>query len=190
MNKRVFRITSLHWAIFSLIILTVSAAWIWASAAEPGDTTSGSIPAPRQGFLAPDFRLPNDKGDLVSLADFRGQPVLVNIWASWCPPCRAEMPAMQRVYEDYRDQGFTILAINTLYQDDQANANEFISELGLTFTILWDSDGVFSNQYQLRAMPTSFFIGADGNIKEVVVGGPLSEALMRVRVEELIQESN
>ena len=176
------------WNLLSLAILLLSAGWIWLSAAPAWATTAGEIPAPRAGFLAPDFSLPDAEGNLVTLSDLRGQAVLVNLWASWCTPCQAEMPAMQRVYEEYRDQGFTILAVNAAHQDSQAAARQFAAEHGLTFPILYDLDGSVARSYQLSALPTSFFILPDGAINEVIIGGPMAEALLRARVEQLLEK--
>ena len=176
------------WSLFSLVVLLLSAGWVWLSAAPDGATTGGMIPAPRAGFLAPDFSLPNAEGNLTTLSDLRGQAVLVNLWASWCTPCQAEMPAMQRVFEEYKDQGFTILAVNATQQDSQAAATQFASEKNLTFPILYDLDGSVSRSYQLTALPTSFFILPDGTINEVIIGGPMAEALLRVRVEQILEE--
>ncbi len=173
----------------NLFFLFIGAVWIYVSAAAPGSTTSGKIPAPQQGFLAPDFTLPDSNGKPVSLSDLRGQPVLLNIWASWCSPCRAEMPAMQHVYETYRSQGFTILAVNAAYQDKIPSAMDFANELGLTFPILFDQKGEISRLYQVEALPTSFFIDAQGIIREVVVGGPMSEALLAIRIQQLLKNS-
>ncbi|HWQ84309.1 MAG TPA: TlpA disulfide reductase family protein [Anaerolineales bacterium] len=175
------------WNLFSLAVLLLGAGWIWLSAANPGGTTGGEIPAPRAGFLAPDFSLPNADGNLITLSDLRGQAVLVNLWASWCAPCQAEMPAMQRVYKDYGDQSFTILAVNATNQDSQAAALQFAAEKNLTFPILFDLDGSVSRSYQLTALPTSYFILPDGTIKEVIIGGPMAEALLRVRVEQILE---
>jgi cytochrome c biogenesis protein CcmG, thiol:disulfide interchange protein DsbE len=106
----------------SLLVLSLALAWIWASRAPEGATTGGQIPAPRAGFLAPAFSLSTLDGGEIALDDLRGQVVLINIWATWCPPCRAEMPAMQRVYEDYHEQGFEILAVNSTVQDTFSNS--------------------------------------------------------------------
>jgi peroxiredoxin len=179
-----------HWTLFSIVILLVSAAWVWASAATPGGTTGGRIPAPRPGFLAPGFRLETQAGDFASLSDFTGQPVLVNLWASWCPPCRAEMPALQRVYEDFKDQGLVVLAVNATDQDNLPSAQSFVDSLGLTFPILLDRSGEVSAAYEVRALPSSFFIDRRGVIQEVVVGGPMSEALLRIRVQQLFEEGD
>lgn len=179
----------LRWSLLSLLVLALGAVWILYSAAPAGDTTGGRIPAPRQGFQAPDFSLPTLSGETITLSDLRGQPVLINLWATWCPPCRAEMPDMQKLYEAYQEQGFLILAINATYQDSQASAAAFVQEYGLTFPILLDTSGETARQYQMRALPTSFFVDREGIIQEVVVGGPMSPALLQVRVEQLLQEA-
>jgi cytochrome c biogenesis protein CcmG/thiol:disulfide interchange protein DsbE len=172
----------------SALILLVAAGWIWWSRAAAGNTTGGTLPLPRQGFSAPDFSLQTPGGETYTLADLRGKPVLINLWTSWCPPCRAEMPALERVYKEYRDQGFEILAVNSTSQDNQQDAVSFAEELGLTFPILLDPTGEISHLYQLSSLPTSFFVGKDGVIREVVVGGPMSEALLRIRVQQLMEE--
>jgi peroxiredoxin len=183
------RIRSIPSGILYGLLLALGAAWIWLSQAPLGGTTSGQIPAPQAGFLAPDFSLPVGDGQVITLSELRGQPVLVNIWATWCPPCRAEMPAMQEIYHEVKDSGFTILAVNATNQDNAAEAIAFGESLGLGFPILFDHAGEVSRLYEVRALPSSFFIDAQGVIREVVVGGPMSEALLRIRIEELIRTS-
>lgn len=175
-----------HWNIASALILVLSAAWIWVTPA-PDSSTTGRIPVPQVGFPAPDFELETLDGETVSLSDFRGQAVLLNLWATWCPPCRAEMPAIEATYLDYAKQGFVVLAVNATNQDDRRKIDEFIAQQGLTFPVLLDWDGRVSQLYQLRSLPTSFFIDREGIIRDVVVGGPMSEARIRIRVEELLQ---
>lgn len=170
-------------------VLLAGLLWIWASAAPEGATTSGGIPAPQAGFLAPDFSLTTLDGETITLSDLRGQVVLLNIWASWCPPCRAEMPAMQRVWEEYQKQGVMVLAVNSTAQDTLADAQAFVTDNGLTFPIPLDTDGEVTRLYRVSSLPTSFFIGADGVIREVVIGGPMAEALLRSRVEQIIKET-
>ncbi|MBC8496885.1 MAG: TlpA family protein disulfide reductase [Anaerolineales bacterium] len=172
-----------------IYILILGAAWIWFSAAPAGSTTSGEIPAPQEGFLAPDFTLQNVAGETITLSELRGQPVLINLWASWCGPCRAEMPAMQRIYESYQEQGFVILAVNATNQDSPNSAAAFAVEHSLTFPILLDVDGAVSGLYRLRSLPTSFFVNREGIIEEIVIGGPMSEALLQTRVENLLEEA-
>ena len=172
---------------FSIFLLFLGLIWIAFSADRSGASTNGLIPAPQTGFLAPDFTLQTTDGKAVTLSDLRGRAVLVNIWASWCVPCRAEMPAMQRVYDEYKDRGLIVLAVNSTVQDQAASAKAFAAEFGLTFPILLDMEGIATRLYEVRALPSSFFIGRDGVIIEVVIGGPMSEALLRTRVESILE---
>ena len=177
-----------HFQTVALTTLLLGLVWIGISAKLPGTASVSGIPAPQAGFLAPDFTLPDHNGTEVTLSDFQGQAVLVNVWASWCSPCRQEMPAMQQIYQEYRERGFTILAVNATNQDNRADAEAFVAEMGLTFPILYDRDGLVSDLYQVRALPSSFFILPDGSIQEVVIGGPMAEALLHTRVENLLEE--
>lgn len=169
-------------------LLIAGAIWIWASRTEPGEINSGSPPAPIKGFNAPDFTLRTPAGEDVSLASLQGKPVIINFWASWCPPCRAEMPAMESAYQAYQSQGITILAINAANQDNRQEALDFITNNHLSFTVLFDLDGSVSSLYGVRSLPSTFFVDARGVIREVVIGGPMSEALLRVRIEQLFTE--
>ncbi|RPJ26903.1 MAG: TlpA family protein disulfide reductase [Chloroflexi bacterium] len=173
--------------IIYVILLTLGFAWIFVSADRSGASTSGKIPAPQQGFLAPDFKLKTPEGETVRLSDLRGQAVLVNLWATWCPPCRAEMQSIEKVYKEYKDRGFTVLAVNMTYQDDALAVMPFVQEQGLSFPILLDGAGEMGNAYQLRSLPSSYFIRRDGIINEVVIGGPMSEALLRTRIEDILE---
>ena len=178
---------SRHWMVFSLSILTLAGGWIWASRpAVP--QTSAAQSAPQQGFMAPVFALNTFGGEPVNLAGLKGKVVLINFWASWCPPCRAEMQAMQNVYADDKGQGFVILAINTTYQDDIAKAAQFARSESLTFPLLTDADGNIARLYRVQAMPTSFFIDRQGKIMRLVIGGPMPEALIRTQAEALLKE--
>lgn len=169
-------------------LLAFGLAWIMLSASSPGQIESNQA-APAAGFYAPDFTLQTLDGQTLTLSELRGRPILLNLWASWCLPCRAEMPALQRVYEEHQSKGFLVLAVNATNQDNPAAARAFVGELSLTYPILLDEQGEVSRLYALRALPTSFFIGADGKIAEVVVGGPLSDALLAIRVEQLLGEA-
>jgi len=173
--------------IASAIILVAGLAWLFISADRSGTSTAGQIPAPQAGFLAPDFTLETLEGDSLTLSDLRGKAVLVNLWATWCPPCRAEMPAIQKLYQEYQDQGFVVLAVNATNQDSLSKIPAFIGEYGLTFPILLDTAGEVSRQYQLRSLPSSYFIGRDGIIQEVVIGGPMAETLLRTRIEKILE---
>jgi peroxiredoxin len=169
------------------VTLALGLAWIWASAVPASATTGGLIPSPREGFLAPDFTLDLLGGGEVTLSELRGKGVVINLWASWCPPCRAEMPAIQRVYEKTKGRGLEVLAVNTTYQDSEGAATEFIQELGLTFPVPLDRDGTVSQQYLLRALPSTFFVDRQGVIRKVIIGGPMSEATIQTAVEEILE---
>jgi len=179
--------THLNWTIFSIVVLLFGAAWIFVTAEFFPGSTTGFIPAPKEGFLAPGFSLAASNGETYQLSDFQGRVVLVNVWASWCLPCRAEMLAMQNVYEAYRDQGFTILAVNATHQDSLTAADEFATEQNLTFPILYDPDGIVTRAYQIHSFPSSFFIDQTGVIQEIIIGGPMAEALIQTRVENLLR---
>ena len=178
-----------RWAAVMLLAATVSVSWIWLSVVPASATTGGLIPSPREGFLAPDFTLDTLDGNQITLSELRGKVVVVNLWTSWCPPCRAEMPAIETVYQENKEQGLEVLAVNSTYQDSEANAAAFVQELGLTFPILLDRDGSVSNRYQLRALPTTYFIDRQGIIRSVVPGGPMSESLIQSKVADLLAEA-
>jgi cytochrome c biogenesis protein CcmG/thiol:disulfide interchange protein DsbE len=171
------------------VVLLLGTAWTIVSAAEEISTTAGKIPSPREGFLAPDFVLGTLDGEQIPLSDLRGTPVLLNLWASWCPPCRAEMPAIQEVYEQNHERGLQVLAVNMTYQDSVSAAEAFVRGYGLTFPVLIDSDGIVGKSYQMRALPSTFFIDHEGVIKKVIIGGPMSEATLESSVEALFQEA-
>lgn len=173
--------------IFYVLILILGFTWMLVSADRSGASTSGRIPAPQQGFLAPDFELKTPAGESITLSDLQGQAVLVNLWATWCPPCRAEMQSIEKLYREYKDQGFTVLAVNITYQDEPSAVMPFVNEQGLTFPILLDETGGTAKAYQVRSLPSSFFIRRDGMINDVVIGGPMSEALLRTRIEDLLK---
>lgn len=176
------------WTVFPTVLIVAGAIWIWLTSAYFHDTTDDDNIALYPGFLAPDFSATTLSGEETRLSDWRGQAVLVNLWASWCVPCRTEMPALEKVFQDYHQDGLVILAVNATDQDDEERVRSFAQELGLTFPILLDRTGEISRAYHLTALPTSYFIAADGRIQEIVVGGPMSEALLRSRVEQLLQK--
>jgi len=175
-----------RWLAVSTLVLVAGLAWTFRSVVPAGGTTPGQGPSPRVGFAAPDFTLDVLGGGELTLSDLRGKAVVVNLWASWCPPCRAEMPALERVYEANRDRGLEIVALNTTFQDSEGAAAEFVQEFGLTFPVVLDRAGEASRTYQLRALPTTFFIDKGGIIREVVLGGPMSETTIQTTIEGLL----
>lgn len=119
---------------------------------------------PQVGYLAPDFTLTDLEGKTVRLSDLRGQPVYLNFWATWCPPCREEMPDIQQVFTE-KGQQVRFLAVNlTGTEKSVQGVREFLSAGGYTFPVLLDEDNAVAEQYQVRAIPTSIFIDAAGVI--------------------------
>ncbi len=169
-----------------LLLLLAGAAWIFLSADRSGSSTAGRIPAPQKGFLAPPFFLADPAGQQFGLAGLRGKPVVVNFWATWCPPCRAEMPAIERYYQQYKLQGLVVLGVNATDQDYPLNIVPFAQQYGLAFPILLDETGQVSRQYEVRSLPSTYFINRDGTIAEVVIGGPMSDAILRSYISEIL----
>ena len=125
---------------------------------------------PDEGHFAPDFALRTLEGNTVRLSEFRGQKVvLINFWATWCPPCRLEMPTMQQVYSEYKGKGFEILAVN-IEPDAKQAINDFMKELRLTFPVALDSDMKVSRKFRLIGLPVSILIDRQGIIRAKDIG--------------------
>lgn len=172
-----------------IVVLILAAAWtLFSRLGEASSLPSAVPPNPRTGFSAPDFTLETLEGDKLTLSELRGHPVLLNLWASWCLPCRVEMPAIERVYQRHRGDGLVVVGMNVTSQDSEAAARAFAQEFGLTFPIVLDRDGGASARYEVMGLPSTYFIDRGGTIRNVIIGGPMSEAVMLSNVEELLQE--
>ena len=131
------------------------------------NVSSGSQVA--KGLPAPNFSLPDLDGKMVSLSDYRGKVVLLNIWATWCPPCVEEMPSMEKLYQELQGEGFEILAVSI----DESGAQDvlpFMKKHKLSFPALIDSRGTLKGLYQTTGVPESFIIDKDGILVEKVIG--------------------
>lgn len=117
---------------------------------------------------AHDFGLPTPDGTLLRLGDFRGKVVFLDFWASWCPACREEMAGMERLYREFKDRGFVILAVDL--QESRETVRAFTKELGLTFPAVLDSDGKVSDRYRVRFIPTTYLVGRNGELLGRAVG--------------------
>jgi cytochrome c biogenesis protein CcmG, thiol:disulfide interchange protein DsbE len=176
-----------NWNLFSLVVLMMAVTWTAGTAVWAIPDIQDEAQQPRPGFYAPDFELLSPEGIPVRLSDLRGQPVILNLWASWCPPCKAEMPALENVHRQYERDGLVVLGVNMTYQDSASRAVQFLLEEGLTFPVVMDTDGSVGRRYQMRALPTTFFIARDGMIHSLEVGGPLPEAMLRAKAIELLE---
>jgi len=124
------------------------------------------------------------EGNLHSLGDYIGRPVIINFWGTFCPPCVAEMPAIERQYQQYKDHGLVVLAINL--SEDDITVRDFLKRFDLNYTILRDKNRLIERQYGLRSYPTTFFIGRDGRIQDIFVGG-MSDEDIEQRVRKLLE---
>lgn len=136
---------------------------------------------------AKDFTLKSDSGKNVRLSDYRGQVVMLNFWASWCGPCKQEMPLLDALYQRYNPAGFVILGVNE--DADTANADAILKEIPVSFPILYDSGGEVYDQWGARGMPSSAFVDCDGNVRYVHESyQPGDEKVYRDAVKKLIRE--
>jgi len=178
--KRSFLRSPYLWAVLSVGVL-VLVAWMGRESYRPVIT----------GSPAPDFAADLD-GERVRLADYRGRVVLLNVWATWCAPCREEMPSMQRLYDSLEGEDFEILAVSVdapVGESDEfgrpgGDLEAFADELGLTFPILHNPSGDIQRIYQTTGVPESFVIGRDGTIYKKVAGPTQWDATVN---EELVR---
>jgi cytochrome c biogenesis protein CcmG/thiol:disulfide interchange protein DsbE len=152
-------------------------------------TSSEADTAALNAKPAPDFTLEAVDGSRVSLSDFKGQVVLLNLWATWCPPCVRETPRLVRVYEKYREQGFVILGINTTYQDDRAKVEQFVRDHGVSYPVLLDVKSEFGEKYGSRLLPTSYLVDRSGKVVMTKVG-EVEEAQLEEQIEALLKTEN
>jgi peroxiredoxin len=132
----------------------------------------------QEGKPAPDFQLATLDGQTIKLSDYRGKKVILNFWATWCPPCKAEMPHMKNFYEQNKDKGIEILAVNLTKSDNgKAAVETFAKDNQLTFKIALDEDGRIGKQYQAFTIPTSYIIDSNGIITKKIIG-PMDENMM------------
>jgi peroxiredoxin len=140
----------------------------------PSESVAGSVAqlergGPKLGSPAPNFQLWDMDGNVLSLSNYRGKVVLLNFWATWCGPCRVEMPAMELLYRDFNRKDFEILAVSTDPQG-MAVTRPFRDSLGLTFPILHDSDFRVGLTYGARTLPMTFLVDRDGLITHRIFG--------------------
>ena len=145
----------------------------------PSNAAEGSAP----GNLAPDFQLKDFDGRDVKLSEFRGSPVMLNFWATWCPPCRAETPDIQAVYEEKRGQGLVVIALSI--GEDGDTVRDYAERTGLTFTTGLDTDTAAAATYRIVGIPTHFFVDAEGVLRDWRIGS-MSKGTMEEKVEEIM----
>jgi len=152
-----------------------------AASDSSGDPTRLNV-GPKIGNLAPDFTLKALDGSLVTLSELKGKTVFVNFWATWCPPCKQEMPDLEKAYQKTRDQGIAFLGVNL--KEDAGTVQKFVNDNGYHWTILLDSTGQTADSYQVSGIPTSFFIDRNGVVRDMQIG-PITEPLLEAKLAKM-----
>lgn len=138
-----------------------------------------------RGSIAPNFSLKTLDGKQVDLKDYRGKKIIVNFWATWCPPCREEMPEMERFYKDYKNQDVEILAVNLEYSEPNTEkVSKFVQEYKLSFPIPLDEKNTIGKQYRAVSIPTSYFIDEEGMVSTSHIG-PMDYEFMKNEINKM-----
>jgi peroxiredoxin len=166
-----------------LIAIGITLFMLLNNAAASSDEFS-TVPV-QVDFASPDLTLTDLAGKTVSLDDYLGSVVLVNLWATWCPPCREEMPALQSFYENYKADGFVLIAIDQ--EETLETVQPFVEEFGLTFPVWLDENYQAQRKFNTMSLPSSFVIDRTGRVRLMWVGGA-SEKFLKKYVTKLIKE--
>ncbi|WP_394232279.1 peroxiredoxin family protein [Niallia oryzisoli] len=162
-------------AVLLLAMMTVAIVQAMEKEEKPDN-----LPGLKVGVKAPDFEVKNLAGETVKLSDFQGKKVLLNFWATWCPPCKEEMPDMEKFHKSAGDD-VVILAVNI---DPQYDVNKFVNEMGITFPILLDEKDEVNTMYQILTIPTTYFIDEEGIIRHKYISA-MTEEIMEQYVDDM-----
>jgi peroxiredoxin len=155
-------------------------------AAKPAPAVDLSLPVePRVGARAPAFTLQTLDGRTMDLASLAGSPVVISYWATWCVPCKKELPILQKLAQEYSQRGLVVLTVNATDQDDMAKVQAAVGEMGMTFPVLLDQGKAFASTYNAAFFPSTFFIDASGVIRDIKLGDT-NEADLRAKIENLL----
>ena len=149
--------------------------------------TNMTAPPEPDPYPAPLFGLPDLNGKVVSLSDFRGKPVLINFWASWCMPCLNEMPYIEEIYRERKDDNLVVLMINA--KEPVKTVSKFAKDKDYTFTILLDSDGKTNSAYQVFGLPSTYFIDTNGIVRYSYMG-ELTTGIMKMGLKTIIPKES
>ncbi|MFQ5643003.1 MAG: TlpA family protein disulfide reductase [Thiogranum sp.] len=167
--------------------LTKIPAYILRAVVISGLLAAGAARADISAGPAPDFTLKSADGSNLRLSEFRGEVVMINFWASWCAPCRQEMPLLDELYTQYQPLGFTILGVNV--EEDSTRARQMLRNIPVNFPVLFDNKSNVSKLYNVVAMPSTVLVDRDGNIRYLHQGyKPGYEESYQEQVRELIRE--
>ncbi len=168
---------------FLLLILSAVSIFLSCKSEISGNSTDNQVK------IAPEFRLADLKGEeSYTLSQFKGKPVILNFWATWCGPCREEMPFLQKSWEKYKNDGLVFIGINIM--DDSSSAIDFLNDYNINYLNLMDKPGDVSGKYGVAALPATFFISKEGNIYKQNYGpflGETGEELFIKYTEEILK---
>ncbi|HEY3473149.1 MAG TPA: TlpA disulfide reductase family protein [Anaerolineales bacterium] len=170
-----------------MLFIGIAIVWLaWpGTKSEASEQKKSSFAPLSVSFPAPELTLENLNGKTESLADYRSHVVLVNNWATWCPPCKAEMPVLQAYYEDHIDEGFKIVAVEA--GDSRETVSQFAQSYGLTFAIWLDPDGAALRAFGNGSLPNSYVIDRQGMVRYAWTG-EVNQALLEEYVTPLLAE--
>lgn len=174
-------LTTRRWVFLIVLVIVLGGGWIIFNRTTKL-TPSTLKTAPVTGYLAPEIDLISIEGEPLKLSDFKGKPVIINFWATWCGPCRAEMPELQAVHRELGDK-IVVYSVNATAQDGGDIAG-FIKEFGITFPVMLDKEGQVFDDYDILALPTTIFVDRNGVIKEVFTGA-VNKAYIESRLADL-----
>jgi peroxiredoxin len=202
-RRRVWR-GALRSVVLPLVVVAAIAGVIWwidyrpdSGASDVYDEKYGPVELPaalappgadvqaKEGSLAPDFLLATLDGGEVRLSDLRGRGVILNLWATWCAPCRKEMPQFVEAYDRYHDEGLEIVALNV--QESASIIQPFVDDFGIDFTVALDKRGAVSDDYRIIGLPTTYFIDREGVLR-AAFQGPFLERLQGTQVQGAIEQ--
>jgi len=155
--------------LFTILFVVIACVFLIVFLREEKDSTLKTTKPIQPGLEVPNFTFPDINGKEISLSDHRGKVVLVNVWATWCPPCRREMPSMQRLYDELKGENFEILAVSIDSEGREAVA-PFMEKMNLTFPALLDPGETIRPLYGITGVPESFIIDKDGVLVEKIIG--------------------
>jgi|LSQX01.3.fsa_nt_gb thiol-disulfide isomerase/thioredoxin len=187
MNKQTKVIIGIAAFVLLLLLATLGYNLFAPKYSQQDDSLSNSSQAEKN--VAPDFTVQDASGTDVSLSDFKGEPVVLNFWASWCPPCKAEMPDYEKMYQEYSPKGVVFMMVNLTDGDRETTdrAKQFLNDNNYTFPAYFDTTLSAADAYEIYAIPKSIFIDQDGNVVNTYET-MIDEAIIKENIEKLLEE--